>query len=117
VAIHHSTVLWPWSGYIAISISVAKQAANWEGIAQGQITMTIESPPGVSAFALSVHVDFLLIVSRCRSPRIVTVMVTLRVRVSLSSVLNSSCDTYLPMTFRSKLCGHFVHTYKIFLLL
>jgi len=41
-------VLWPWSGYVAVSISVAKRAANWEGIAQGQITMTIESPPGVS---------------------------------------------------------------------
>jgi len=41
-------VLWPWSGFVAVSISVAKRAANWEGIAQGQITMTIESPPGVS---------------------------------------------------------------------
>jgi len=49
VAVHHSTVLWPWSGYIAISISVTKQAANWEGIAQGQLTMTIESPPAVSS--------------------------------------------------------------------
>jgi len=48
VALHHSAVLWPWSGYIAVSISVAKRAANWEGTAQGQLTMTIESPPGVS---------------------------------------------------------------------
>jgi len=53
VALHHSSVLWPWSGYVAVSISVAKRAANWEGIAQGQITMTIESPPGVS-FTLTV---------------------------------------------------------------
>ena len=41
-------MLWPWSGYIAVSISVAKHAANWEGIAQGQITVTVESPAGVS---------------------------------------------------------------------
>lgn len=47
VALHHSLVLWPWSGYVAVLISVAKRAANWEGIAHGQITITIESPPGV----------------------------------------------------------------------
>jgi len=52
VALHHSPVLWPWSGFVAVSISVAKRAANWEGIAQGQITMTIESPPGVRFFSL-----------------------------------------------------------------
>jgi len=51
VALHHSSLLWPWSGFVAVSISVAKRAANWEGIAQGQITMTIESPPGVSLFS------------------------------------------------------------------
>jgi len=44
-------MLWPWSGFVAVSISVAKRAANWEGIAQGQITMTIESPSGVSLFS------------------------------------------------------------------
>jgi len=42
-------VLWPWSGFIAVSISVSKRAASWEGIAQGQITMTVESPPAVSS--------------------------------------------------------------------
>lgn len=48
VALHHSPVLWPWSGYLAVSISVAAHAENWEGIAQGQITIVIESPPEVS---------------------------------------------------------------------
>ena len=57
VAVHHSTVLWPWSGYIAISISVTKQAANWEGVAQGQLTMTIESPPAVSVLMSSYGSD------------------------------------------------------------
>lgn len=45
VALQYSQTIWPWSGYLAVSISVAKHGANWEGIAQGQITLTIESPP------------------------------------------------------------------------
>lgn len=45
VAFTYSKTLWPWSGYLAISISVSKNAAKWEGIAQGQVTLTIESPP------------------------------------------------------------------------
>lgn len=45
VAFQYSTSLWPWSGYLAVSISVSKQAAQWEGIAQGQIELTVESPP------------------------------------------------------------------------
>lgn len=45
VALQYSQTVWPWSGFLAVSISVAKHGANWEGIAQGQITLTIESPP------------------------------------------------------------------------
>ncbi|XP_045191862.2 membrane-bound transcription factor site-1 protease-like [Mercenaria mercenaria] len=45
VAFSYSKTLWPWSGYLAVSISVSKAAAKWEGIAQGQVTLTIESPP------------------------------------------------------------------------
>ena len=37
VAFHYSQVLWPWSGYLAVSISVSQNAANWEGVAQGQV--------------------------------------------------------------------------------
>ncbi|ETE64645.1 Membrane-bound transcription factor site-1 protease [Ophiophagus hannah] len=44
VAFSYSPVLWPWSGYLAISISVAKKAAAWEGIAQGHVMITISSP-------------------------------------------------------------------------
>ena len=47
VAFQYSSMLWPWSGYLAVSITVAKHAASWEGIAQGQVTLTIESPPEV----------------------------------------------------------------------
>ncbi|CAL1268054.1 unnamed protein product [Larinioides sclopetarius] len=45
VALSYSDILWPWSGYIAVHISVSSLAANWEGIAQGHISFTVESPP------------------------------------------------------------------------
>ncbi|XP_046290261.1 membrane-bound transcription factor site-1 protease isoform X3 [Marmota monax] len=44
VAFSYSSVLWPWSGYLAISISVTKKAASWEGIAQGHVMITVASP-------------------------------------------------------------------------
>ncbi|XP_064598708.1 membrane-bound transcription factor site-1 protease-like isoform X2 [Liolophura sinensis] len=45
VAFSYSHTLWPWSGYIAVAISVTKSAASWEGVAQGQVIITVESPP------------------------------------------------------------------------
>lgn len=45
VAFSYSKTLWPWSGYLAVSISVSKVAAKWEGIAQGQVSLIVESPP------------------------------------------------------------------------
>ncbi|XP_019641774.1 PREDICTED: membrane-bound transcription factor site-1 protease-like [Branchiostoma belcheri] len=45
VAFSYSNVLWPWSGYLAVSITAAKKAAQWDGIAQGQVTLTVSSPP------------------------------------------------------------------------
>lgn len=45
VALTYSELLWPWSGWLAVSISASKSAANWEGIAQGHVSLTIESPP------------------------------------------------------------------------
>uniref|UniRef100_A0AAR2LDS8 Membrane-bound transcription factor site-1 protease n=1 Tax=Pygocentrus nattereri TaxID=42514 RepID=A0AAR2LDS8_PYGNA len=44
VAVSYSPVLWPWAGYLAVSISVAKKAASWEGIAQGHVMLTVASP-------------------------------------------------------------------------
>lgn len=41
----YSEVLWPWSGWLAVSLSVARSAATWTGIAQGHIEVTVESPP------------------------------------------------------------------------
>lgn len=44
VALSYSPVLWPWAGYLAVSISAAKKASTWEGIAQGHIMVTVASP-------------------------------------------------------------------------
>lgn len=44
MAVSYSAVLWPWAGYLAVSISVAKKAASWEGIAQGHVMLTVASP-------------------------------------------------------------------------
>jgi len=44
IAITHSDILWPWSGWISVYITVVSEAANFEGIAQGHISFTIESP-------------------------------------------------------------------------
>ncbi|KAG7275301.1 hypothetical protein CRUP_018275 [Coryphaenoides rupestris] len=44
VAMSYSAVLWPWAGYLAVSISVAKKAASWEGVAQGHVMVTVVSP-------------------------------------------------------------------------
>lgn len=44
VALSYSPVLWPWAGYLAVSISVAKKAASWEGVAQGHVMVTVASP-------------------------------------------------------------------------
>lgn len=46
VAVSYSPVLWPWAGYLAVSISVAKKSASWEGIAQGHVMVTVSSPVG-----------------------------------------------------------------------
>ncbi|PNF21813.1 Membrane-bound transcription factor site-1 protease [Cryptotermes secundus] len=45
IALTFSELLWPWSGWMAVSIAAAQTASNWEGIAQGHIALTIESPP------------------------------------------------------------------------
>ena len=47
MAFSYSSVLWPWSGYLAVSISVTKKAASWEGIAQGHVMVTVASPAEV----------------------------------------------------------------------
>ncbi|CAK9822443.1 Membrane-bound transcription factor site-1 protease [Anthophora retusa] len=45
VSVTHSDVLWPWSGWLAVAITVPSSARDWQGIAHGHISVTIESPP------------------------------------------------------------------------
>lgn len=45
VSVTHSELLWPWSGWMAVSIAVNSNGANYEGLAQGHVNLTIESPP------------------------------------------------------------------------
>lgn len=35
VSVTHSDVLWPWSGWLAVAITVPLSARGWQGIAQG----------------------------------------------------------------------------------
>ncbi|CAG9857116.1 unnamed protein product [Phyllotreta striolata] len=46
VAVTHSEILWPWSGWMGVYLSVTKEGATYEGLAQGHVEFTVESPPG-----------------------------------------------------------------------
>lgn len=62
VALTHSDLLWPWSGWLAVSIQASAAAASFDGVAQGHISVTVESPaedgetqPRVSTVTLSIR--------------------------------------------------------------
>lgn len=63
MAFSYSPVLWPWSGYLAISISVAKKAASWEGIAQGHVMITVSSPAENEVSSVYLGFSMLIIIS------------------------------------------------------
>jgi membrane-bound transcription factor site-1 protease len=44
VSVSYSTEIWPWSGWLAVHIQVRQEAQQFEGIAQGHLSLTIESP-------------------------------------------------------------------------
>lgn len=44
VSVVYSNVLWPWSGWLAVYLSVSSNAADYTGTAQGHIELTVESP-------------------------------------------------------------------------
>ncbi|KXJ78974.1 hypothetical protein RP20_CCG002845 [Aedes albopictus] len=46
ISISYSEQLWPWSGWIAIHIGVNELGRSFEGLAQGHITLTVQSPAG-----------------------------------------------------------------------
>uniref|UniRef100_A0A182JD67 Membrane-bound transcription factor site-1 protease n=1 Tax=Anopheles atroparvus TaxID=41427 RepID=A0A182JD67_ANOAO len=66
VSISYSEHLWPWSGWMAVHIGVNEAGRRFEGIAQGHITLTVQSPAqgpheteprnGTVSFAIKVRV-------------------------------------------------------------
>ncbi|XP_055854672.1 membrane-bound transcription factor site-1 protease isoform X2 [Episyrphus balteatus] len=46
VSISVSEVLWPWSGWMAVHIVVNEKGTNFEGLALGHITLTVQSLAG-----------------------------------------------------------------------
>ena len=44
LSFEYSEVIWPWSGYLAIIMTVKEGAADFEGLAQGHVSLTVQSP-------------------------------------------------------------------------
>ncbi|XP_053624400.1 membrane-bound transcription factor site-1 protease [Plodia interpunctella] len=65
VSSEHSQILWPWSGWLALSFSVSEAAADFDGVIEGHVNVTIES-----------HTDF-----GERTLMNVTLMLPIRARV------------------------------------
>ena len=47
VRVEYSEQLWPWSGYLAVYLRVRTEAATFSGLAEGEITIEVESPPAI----------------------------------------------------------------------
>lgn len=45
ISFSYSPTLWPWSGFLALSIRVDAASSSWSGIAQGHVSINISSPP------------------------------------------------------------------------
>jgi membrane-bound transcription factor site-1 protease len=45
VSFSYSSTLWPWSGYLAITLSVTKDAIGYSGEARGHVLVTVSSAP------------------------------------------------------------------------
>ncbi|CAI8016901.1 Membrane-bound transcription factor site-1 protease [Geodia barretti] len=49
VSVSYPSTLWPWSGYLAVSLAVAREGRSFTGVAQGHLTLTISSPTSSSS--------------------------------------------------------------------
>ncbi|XP_055534249.1 membrane-bound transcription factor site-1 protease isoform X1 [Wyeomyia smithii] len=47
ISISFSEQLWPWSGWMAVHIGINELGRSFEGLAQGHITLTVQSPAGL----------------------------------------------------------------------
>ncbi|KAK9148808.1 hypothetical protein Scep_007565 [Stephania cephalantha] len=42
----YSDVIWPWTGYLALHMQIKDEGAQYSGLIEGNVTVTIYSPPG-----------------------------------------------------------------------
>ena len=45
ISFEHSTVIWPWTGFLALRISVLSPGQFFSGVAEGVVRFTVVSPP------------------------------------------------------------------------
>ena len=43
IPLKYSEILWPWCGYIAVTVAVSSEGADFEGVAAGHVEFTVES--------------------------------------------------------------------------
>ena len=43
VSVKYSDILWPWCGYIAVTVAISEKGAEFEGVAAGYVEFTVES--------------------------------------------------------------------------
>lgn len=69
ISIKYSKLLWPWSGWMAVYIKATAEAANINGIVQGHINFTVQSPSPTNPEEMSKsEVKFLLKVKIIPTP-------------------------------------------------
>ena len=44
MSFEYSSRLWPWSGVLALKISVSEEARYFDGVVEGFVSLTVESP-------------------------------------------------------------------------
>jgi len=44
VSVTHSSLIWPWAGWLAVQFTVREEAKDFEGVSQGHLEVTVASP-------------------------------------------------------------------------
>lgn len=52
VAVSYSRLLWPWSGWLAVSLSVVAEAQHWQGVVRGRLSISVECGGNVSTHGI-----------------------------------------------------------------
>ena len=47
IRFEYSEQLWPWSGYLALFLRVRPEGSEFKGVAEGTVTVDVESPPAL----------------------------------------------------------------------